>query len=81
MWDKGCCVLHTVAFVVCSDNEAMEDATQDKITTRDYEEIKKMHNHSKSCQVAIYPRSGLEISIPPPFRHDFLHNVYTNFRT
>jgi hypothetical protein len=50
MWDKGCCILHTVAFAVCSDNQAMEDTKQDKITTRDYEEIKRctiIQNHAK----------------------------------
>jgi hypothetical protein len=50
MWDKECCVFHTITFAVCFDNEAMEDIEHDKIIIRDYEEIRRciiVQNHAK----------------------------------
>jgi hypothetical protein len=39
MWDKGCSLLHALAFVIKNDKEAMEVASASIEATRDYDKV------------------------------------------
>jgi hypothetical protein len=41
MWDKGCCICHTVTFVIRQDQEVMEGMKHDEVIATKYKELKR----------------------------------------